>query len=57
MTTEHVDVGPDFSDVQVAEIFMHHRVLVVPVLDDGRVVGLISRGEFFQTMARRFLDR
>ena len=27
MNTEHVDVGPDFSDTQVAEIFLHHRVL------------------------------
>ena len=39
MNTEHVDVGPDFSDTQVAEIFLHHRVLVVPVVDDGRVDG------------------
>jgi CBS-domain-containing membrane protein len=25
MNTEHVDVGPDFSDVELAEIFLHHR--------------------------------
>jgi hypothetical protein len=37
LTTGHVEVGPDFSDVQVAEIFLHHRVLVVPVIADGRV--------------------
>ena len=37
MNTEHVDVGPDYSDTQVAEIFLHHRVLIVPVVDDGRV--------------------
>jgi CBS domain-containing protein len=57
MTTEHVDVGPEFSDVQVAEIFLHHRVLVVPVLDNRRVVGLIPRREFFRTLAERFLNR
>jgi hypothetical protein len=38
MNTEHVDVGSDFPDIQVAEIFLHHRVLVVPVVDHGRVV-------------------
>jgi CBS domain-containing protein len=57
MNTEHVDVGADFSDTQVAEIFLHHRVLVVPVVDDGKVIGLITRGEFFRTVAARFLER
>ena len=57
MFTEHVDVGPDFSDIQVAEIFLHHRVLAVPVVDSGHVVGLILRKEFFRTLAERFLGR
>jgi CBS domain-containing protein len=56
MNTEHVEVGPDFSDTQVAEIFLHHRVLVVPVVDAARVVGLITRSDFFRTIAQRFLD-
>ena len=55
MNTEHVDVGTDFSDVQVAEIFLHHRVLLVPVIDDGRVTGVITRADFFRTVAERFL--
>lgn len=55
MNTEHVDVGPDFSDAQVAEIFLHHRVLLVPVADDGRVVGVITRADFFRALAERFL--
>lgn len=57
MLTEHVDVSGDFSDVQVAEVFLHHRVLVVPVTEDGRVVGVITRTEFFRHLAKRFLDR
>jgi CBS-domain-containing membrane protein len=55
MNTEHVDVGTDFSDAQVAEIFLHHRVLVLPVLDGRRVVGVITRGDFFRAVAERFL--
>ncbi|MBE2318770.1 CBS domain-containing protein [Solirubrobacter sp. CPCC 204708] len=55
MNTEHVEVGPDHSDLQVAEIFLHHRVLIVPVVDDGRVVGLIARREFFRELAQKFL--
>jgi CBS domain-containing protein len=56
MNTEHVEVGTDFSDIQLAEIFLHHRVLVVPVVDDGRVVGLITRRDFFRRIAERFLE-
>lgn len=57
MNTEHIDVGADYSDAQVAEIFLHHRVLLVPVVDDGRVAGVITRSEFFRSVAERFLSR
>jgi CBS domain-containing protein len=56
MNIEHIDVGPDYSDAQVAEIFLHHRVLVVPVVDDGRVIGLLTRRDFFRVLAERFLE-
>jgi CBS-domain-containing membrane protein len=55
MNTEHIDVGADFSDAQVAEIFLHHRVLLVPVADNGKVVGVITRSDFFRSIADRFL--
>jgi CBS domain-containing protein len=57
LTTDHVDVDPGFSDTQVAEIFLHHRVLVIPVIADGRVEGLITRRDFFRAVAERFLER
>lgn len=55
MTTEHVEVSSDHSDLQVAEIFLHHRVLIVPVVDAGKVVHVISRHGFFRDLAERFL--
>ena len=57
LTTDHVEVAPDFSDVAVAEIFLHHRVLVVPVVDAGRVEGLLLRRDFYRALAQRFLER
>jgi CBS domain-containing protein len=57
MNTEHVEVGPDFADVELAEIFLHHRVLVIPVVDDGRVTGLVTRRDFFRALAERFVGR
>ena len=56
VNTEHVDVGAEFSDAQVAEIFLHHRVLIVPVADDGKVIGVITRADFFRSVAERFLS-
>jgi CBS domain-containing protein len=55
MNTEHVDVPADFSDLQLAEVFIHHRVLIVPVTEDRRVSGIVTRSEFFAALANRFL--
>jgi len=56
MNAEHVDVSEDFSDAQVAETFLHHRVLLLPVIDgEKRVVGVITRGAFFRALVERFL--
>jgi CBS-domain-containing membrane protein len=56
MNTEHIDVGTDFSDAQVAEVFLHHRALVLPVVGDGaRLAGVITRRDFFNTLGRRFV--
>ena len=56
VNTEHVDVGADYSDAEVAEIFLHHRVLVLPVTEDRRVVGVITRSDFFRSVAERLLS-
>lgn len=55
--TEHVDVGPDFSDTQIAETFLHHRVLLIPVVEAGHVHGVITRADFVRRLAERFLER
>ena len=55
---EQVDVRETFSDVEVAEIFLHHRVAVVPILDTRRhVTGVISRTDFVTTLAARWSER
>lgn len=56
MNTEHVDVGRDFSDLQLAETFLHHRVLIVPVVDAGQVAGIVTRSDFFRAVGGRFLE-
>ena len=56
MLTEHVDVSSEASDAQIAETFFHHRVLLLPVCEDGIVVGVITRRDFFHRLAERVLD-
>jgi CBS domain-containing protein len=57
LTTDHVEVDDNFSDAELAEIFFHHRVLIIPVLQAGRVNGIVTRHDFFRAVAARFVDR
>lgn len=57
MNTDDVSVDEEFSDVGLAEIFLHHRVPVVPVVHAGRPRGVITRTAFFRRLAERFLER
>jgi CBS domain-containing protein len=56
MTTDHVEVGADPSDAELAEIFLHHRVLVVPIVEGGKVDGIVTRADFFRALAERFRE-
>jgi predicted transcriptional regulator len=56
LTTDHVLVEDDYSDTQLAELFLHHRVLVIPIATDGRVHAVVTRADFFRALAERFAD-
>ena len=56
MTTEHVDVPADFSYAQLAETFLHHRVAVIPIVEDRRVIGGVTRREYVKALAERLAD-
>lgn len=55
---EPIAAGSDWSDAQLAETFLHHRVLIVPILDeDDRVRGVVTRSDFFKALAERLTSR
>jgi CBS domain-containing protein len=54
LTTDHVLVEDDYSDTQLAELFLHHRVLIVPVATAGRVHAVVTRHDFFCQLVERF---
>jgi CBS domain-containing protein len=56
LTTDHVVVDEDFSDTQLAEIFLHHRVLVIPIATGGRVHAVVTRSDFFSQLVKRFIS-
>lgn len=51
---ERIEVDEDYSDAQLAETFLHHRVLIVPVVDSDRhVKGVVTRKDFFAALVDR----
>ena len=54
LTTDHVVVEDTYSDTQIAEIFLHHRVLIVPIATRGRIHAVLTRHDFFCALADRF---
>lgn len=57
LTTDHVLVEDDYSDTHLAELFLHHRVLVIPIAKDGKVHAIVTRGDFFRALGERFLQQ
>lgn len=53
LTTDHVVVEDGYSDTQLAELFLHHRVLIIPIATAGRVHALVTRSGFFRALAER----
>lgn len=54
MNRDRIAVTTEYSDAELAETFLHHRVLIVPVLDRERhVLGVVTRTDFFTALASR----
>ncbi len=51
MTTDVVTVSEDTSVEEVARTLESHRIKRVPVLDDGRLVGIVSRADLIRGLA------
>jgi len=54
LTRDHVLVEDDYSDTQLAELFLHHRVLVIPIATKGKVHAVVTRADYFAALAERF---
>lgn len=55
LTTDQVVVEDEHSDTHLAELFLHHRILVVPIATEGRVHAVVTRSDFFRGLVERLL--
>ncbi len=51
MTTRVVTVGPDEPVTGIAQKLTDHHISAVPVVEEGKVVGLISRANIIREIA------
>jgi len=54
LTTDHVVVEDEYSDTQLAELFLHHRILIVPIATQGKIHAVVTRHDFFSALVDRF---
>ena len=52
MTEEVVTIGPDEELETLAEVMVKRRVNPLPVVEDGTLVGIVSRSDIIGMMAR-----
>jgi CBS domain-containing protein len=51
MTTSVIVVDPDRSIAEAARIMMEHKIGALPVVEDGRLVGIVTESDFVRIMA------
>jgi CBS domain-containing protein len=52
MTAAVLSVDPDATVAEAASLMFEHRVGAVPVVDDGRVVGILTNSDLLQGLVR-----
>jgi CBS domain-containing protein len=56
MTETVVTIGPDAEIEELASLMMERRVNPVPVVENGLLVGIVSRADLIQMMSRELAD-
>ena len=51
MSSDVVSAGEDASLAEIAALLEKHRIKRVPIIEDGKLVGIVSRSNLIQAMA------
>ena len=53
MTYPVITAGETATPGEIAELLLHHRIKRVPIVRDGKLVGIVSRGDLIGALALR----
>jgi len=53
MTTDLFKLAPDVSLAEAIQIFIQHRINRIPIVDGGRLVGVLTRGNVIRELIGR----
>jgi CBS domain-containing protein len=53
MTTDVVTTGPGTALVEAARILAERKIGCLPVVENGRLVGILTEGDFVALVARK----
>jgi CBS domain-containing protein len=53
MTTQLVTVGPDAPIADAARAMVDRKIGCLPVVEDGKLVGILTESDFVQVLASR----
>lgn len=51
MTTRVITASPESSLREIAELFEQHHIKRVPIVEDGKMIGIVSRANLVQALA------
>jgi acetoin utilization protein AcuB len=52
MTREPLTITSDASIREAAKLMLHHKIGGLPVMDDGKLVGIITESDIFRVLAQ-----
>jgi len=55
MTTDPITIAPDRNAFEAADMLITHKVKSLPVVEDGKVLGILYRSALYRSIAGRVL--
>lgn len=56
MTTDPITIAPDVTVQDAAELMLEYQVSGLPVIEDGRVIGIITESDIFRLVVRSWSE-
>ena len=54
METELITIGPEMETLAAMDLMMEHRISCLPVVKEGKLVGIVTEGNFTDVARQLF---